>query len=270
MKICLIGDSHTAMLIAALREDSGGEHVTVFAKPGLAKADMALEGTVLRADSRDMIGRLADLGTPTSLDLADFNAVVIAGLAPSGFAAVRLQQGHAVSGWPSGDKVVAASLAETPHTKARPLMTRAAYRAALLALCETSLATRIARAAPCPVTVIPQPFPSDALLDQKDRYPVMQRVLVQGDGPALAEDLVAAHSAAFNALPRTTYLPQPSDTLSHGCLTQGAFMRAGPRLSGAASQDRDDVLHGNTALGLRLLATLRASQTPSVKTPSNP
>ncbi|WP_417205236.1 hypothetical protein [Antarctobacter sp.] len=270
MKLCLIGDSHAAMLIAAHRQDPADEGLTVFAKPGLSDEDIRLEGPLLHAASNDMRDRAARMGTPDTLNLAEFDAVVVAGLAPSAFAAVRLQQGHSVSGWPSGAKAVAQALSDAPPARARPLMTRAAYLAALTSLCETSLSARIARAAPGPVAVIPQPFPSDALQDQDGTYPIIRRLLRQRDGAALAADLIAAHRAGFAPLPRTTYLPQPADTLSHGCLTLAAFMRGGPRLSGGSGQDGDDVLHGNAALGARLLTDLRTTLRRPAQTASNP
>ncbi|WP_323770203.1 hypothetical protein [Antarctobacter sp.] len=270
MKLCLIGDSHAAMLIAAHRQDPANEVLTVFAKPGLSDKDILLEGSLLHAASKDMRERTARMGTPDTLDLAKFDAVVVAGLAPSAFAAVRLQQTHSVSGWPSGAKAIAQALTDAPPKKARPLMTRAAYLAALTSLSETSLSARVAQAAPGPVAVVAQPFPSDALLDQDGTYPIIRRVLRQRDGAALAADLIAAHRAGFDPLPRTTYLPQPADTLSHGCLTQAAFMRGGPRLSGGSGQDLDDVLHGNAALGARLLAALRVTFRRLAQTASNP
>lgn len=270
MKLCLIGDSHAAMLISAHRQTPADVDLTVFAKPGLSAEDIAMTGPLLRATSADMHTRLAAMGTPDTLDLGGFDAVVIAGLAPSAFAAVRLQQGHSVSGWPSGAKAVARALSDSPPAKARPLMTRAAYAAALVTLSQTSLAARIAQAAPCPAIVIAQPFPSDALLDDDESYPVIRRLLRHGDGAALAADLIAAHRAGFDTLPGTAYLPQPADTLSHGCLTQAVFMRGAPRLTEGARQDRDDVLHGNTALGARLLADLRACLDLPMQTASNP
>ncbi|ASP22265.1 hypothetical protein ANTHELSMS3_03642 [Antarctobacter heliothermus] len=258
MKLCLIGDSHAAMLIAAHRLDPAGENLTVFAKPGLVAGDIALDGPRLRAASVDMHARLAEMGMPDTLNLADFDAVAIAGLVPSAFAAARLQQGHSVTGWPSGAHSIAKALTDAPAAKTRPLLSRAAYVASLTGLCQTSLAARIASIAPCPVVVIAQPFPSDALLDKDGTYPIFRRLLRHGDGSALAADLITAHRAGLTPLSGTTYLPQPADTLSHGCLTQAGFMRGGPRLSNGTRQDSNDVLHGNAALGARLLSDLRA------------
>lgn len=270
MKLCLIGDSHAAMLIAAHRQAPADETIAIFAKPGLCDADVTIQGSCLHARSPEMVDRLAGTETPTALDLTDFDAVVIAGLAPSAFAAVRLQQDHTVAGWPSGDKALNKALRDGVLGKARPLITRSAYAAALTALTDTSLGTRMARAAPCPVAIVPQPFPSDALLQSDDAYPIFRRVVRQGDGAALAQDLTAAHRAVFDPLPHVTYLLQPKESLSNGCLTQAAFMRGGPRLSEGSAQDAGDVLHGNIQLGARMLDALRLCLRTALKTRSNP
>ena len=265
MRLCLIGDSHAAMLIAAHRQDPRGTALTVFAKPGLVASDLAVEGGMLHALSDDLRKRLAGMGTADRLDLHQFDALVIAGPVPSVFAAVRLQQGHAVSGWPSGAQAMARALGDVALPKARPLMTRAAYRAALTALTETSLAAMLVRAAPVPVRVVPQPCPSDALLQMEGKYPVIRRVIQKGDGAALAEDLDHAHRAVFGA----HCLSQPAETRSHGCLTRADLMRGGPRLAEGGRQEVDDVLHGNARLGARLLGAVRQSIAAPFETTSN-
>ena len=269
MRLCLIGDSHAAMLIAAHRADPAGDALTIFAKPGLAASDIAVEDGILRAVSEDLGKRLDGMGTSDSLDLRDFDAIVIAGLVPSAFAAVRLQQGHAVSGWPSGVRALARALADGPGAP-RPLMTRSAYRAALVALTENSLGATLARSAPCPVSLVPQPFPSDALLQMEGRYPVFRRVVRNGDGAALAEDLHAAYNSVFRKIDGASCLLQSTDTRSHGCLTRADLMRAGPRLAEGGRQESDDILHGNAALGAVLWAGLRQRLGTPVETTSNP
>lgn len=269
MKLCLIGDSHAAMLIAAHRADPAGDDLTVFAKPGLTPSDIEIKDGVLRAVSEELRTRLNGMGTSDRLDLRDFDAVVIAGTVPSAFAAVRLQQGHAISGWPSGARALARALSDGAGAP-RPLMTRAAYRAALLALTESSLGATLARAAPGPALVIPQPFPSDALLQMEGKYPVFRRVVRNGDGAALAEDLHSAYSRVFSEVQGAACLLQPADTGSHHCLTRADLMRAGPRLAEGGRQETDDILHGNAALGALLWTALRQRLGTPVETASNP
>lgn len=263
MRIVLIGNSHAAMLIAAHRADPRGETLSVFAKPGLEADDIVLKGSVLRAASPEMTDRLAMFDTPPEVDLAGADAVVIAGLAPSGFAAVRLAQGHSIAGWPSGQTAVARALLPGGTAGKRALMTRAAYRAALVGLTEEALAARLLRGlhavAPTRAVFVPQPYPSEAVLAKDGAYPVFRRIARDGDGPALAEDLSHAHAAVLGALPGVTVLSQPADTLRLGCLTAADYMRGAPRLSEGTRQEDGDVLHGNAALGARLLAGVRAA-----------
>ncbi len=274
MKIALVGDSHAAMLIAAFRADPADDDLTVFAKPGLAPEDCRLDCGTLHAISDDFRARLARSGAPDNLQLTDFDAVVIAGVAPSVFAAVRLSQGHAIVGWPSGDAVSARVLRGAARAKDRPLMSRTAYLAALTALTQTSLAAHLIKGlrevSDAPAIFVPQPFPSERLLKIDGKYPVFRRIVKQGDGTALARDMSRAHRAGLAHLPGVTVLEQPDDTRRHGCLSAADLMRAGPRLSDGTRQAADDILHGNAELGARFLADLRAAtRQDSVKSASN-
>lgn len=261
MRIALIGNSHAAMLIAAHRQDPRTETLTVFAKPSLQPGDCVLEGSVLRAVSADLRARLADLGTPERLDLAGYDAVVMAGMLPAAFAALRLAQGHSIAGWPSAAAVMARALQGAPARKDRPLMTRAAYGAALCALTQEALPVTLVAAlrqvCDVPVVVVPQPLPSEALMDTPDKYPIFRRLLREGDGAALAQDLEQAHRAGLGTLAGVRCLHQPQDTRRQGILTAADLMRAGPRLSAGTQQGQDDILHGNAALGTQMLALLR-------------
>lgn len=263
MKIALIGDSHAAMLIAAHRADPADEGLTIFAKPGLAPEDCRIEGGVLHAVSDDFRDRLAQSGAADRLSLADFDAVVLAGIAPSVFAAVRLAQDHAISGWPSGDAVSQRLLRGAARPKERPLMTRAAYRAALTSLTQTSLAAEVIRGlravSEIPVVFVPQPFPSERLLEVDGKYPVFRRIARQADGDALAADLEQAHRAGLGHKPGVTVLQQRQSTRRHGCLSAADLMRAGPRLSDVSPQGAEDILHGNADLGALFLADVRTA-----------
>jgi hypothetical protein len=273
MRIALIGNSHAAMLIAAHRQDPRGETLTVFAKPSLQPEDYVLDGSVLRATSDDLRARLADLGTPQALDLAQCDAVVIAGLVPSAFAAVRLAQGHVISHWPSAHPVMARILRAKPQPKDRPLMSKATYRAALMALTDTSPAATLARGIQAAtgqrVLILPQPLPSEALLEIEGKYPIFRRLLRDGDGAAMARDLDQTHLTALDALPGLRCLVQPDDTRRNGCLTAVDLMRGGPRLSAGTRQAGDDVLHGNATLGAVMLSLLRAVLAPADCAPVN-
>ena len=261
MRLCVIGNSHVAMLMAAHAADPAGITPAWFAKPGLRPDEMVLNGTVLSAASEELRARLDGFGTAPALDLAAFDAVAIVALAPSVFAAMRLLQDHDVTGWPSGTRRVAKALRSERPLK-RPLLTRAALRAALTGQMQASPAAGLAAAlratAPdLPVSFIAQPFPAESMLSAESRYPVFRRIAEAGDGAALAEDLSAAEDAVFGPL-GTAILRQPTETVARGCHSRDVVMRGAKRLAGGRQQN-EDPLHANAVLGADLLCRLYRS-----------
>lgn len=250
-----------AMLMAALRDAGpGAPEVTWFAKPGFAEGEAALEGSRLSARDADLEARLETLGTPPAVDLDGFDAVVFVGGTVSAFGAVRLIQGHRVSGWASARELIAA--ADTPFAGPlkQPLISEPAYLAALEGVIRQSVTCRLVaglrEASAVPVCVVPQPLPSEAILTTEKKYPVFKRVARHGDGPAVAASLVAAHARAFAGLSGVTVLCQPEETIAQGFLTARAYTRDAERLA-AGALPQDDVLHAGPALGALCLARIR-------------
>ncbi len=79
MRICIVGNSHTAMLINALREDDLGLDVTMFAVPGSGPVKAVQEGSRLIARDDYTQSKLSRLGMPHEVDLAAFDGVVFVG-----------------------------------------------------------------------------------------------------------------------------------------------------------------------------------------------
>ncbi|MFC4730867.1 hypothetical protein ACFO5Z_04780 [Salipiger abyssi] len=263
MKLCVIGDSHVAMLMAALRDAGpGAPEVIWFAKPGLAEGEAALEGSRLCARDPDLVTRLESLGTPPEVDLDGVDAVVFVGGTVSAFGAVRLLQGHRVSGWPSARALIAAADTPSAAPLKQPLISERAYLAALEGVIRESvthrLVTGLREASAVPVCVVPQPLPSEAILETEKKYPVFKRVARHGDGPAVAASLIAAHERAFAGLSGVTVFRQPEESIAQGFLTARAYTRDAVRLT-AGAMPRDDVLHAGPALGALYLARIRAA-----------
>ncbi|MCR8549013.1 hypothetical protein M4578_14335 [Salipiger sp. P9] len=264
MKLCVIGNSHVAMLMAALRDAAPADmDITWFAKPGLAEGEAVLDGSRLCARDPDLVTRLERLGTPEYVDLAAFDGVVFVGSTASAFAAVRLLQGHRVSGWPSARKMISGALTPFAAPLKHPMLSEPAYLAALTDLIRGNLtyklATALRAASAVPICVIPQPFPSDRLFDGDKKYPMFRRVVRRGDAAALAACLRSAHARAFAGIPGLVAFDQPADTIAQDFLTAAAYTRDAVRLSQTDTLPRDDVLHAGPALGARYLDSLRAA-----------
>lgn len=266
MKICIIGNSHAGMLIAALQTLEEQPETVFFGKPNLEPQEFLQKGSVIAAKSKELRERLNQIGTPDTLDLGDFDVVAIVAMAPSVFSTARLVQNHCVTGWPSGQATMLKTLSypSGPH-KNRPFLSHTALREALTVLTQKSGACQLAQSlrAVCdvPIAIVPQPFPSADLLNQSDKYAVLRRINEAGDGIALAEELVNSKRSVFEKIDRLAYLVQPDRTVAHGCFSAPEFMRGAVRLSQKSKQPDHDVLHGNAKMGTIFMKQIKALRT---------
>jgi hypothetical protein len=256
MKLCVVGNSHAGMIVAAHRDLGwSSDDLTVFAKPSLLPGDIVADGTVLRAGNAAMADRLAAMGTPDALDLAGFDAVLCVAMTPSVFSAAQVLQHHSVLGWPS-----TAMLPLESDPAVRHLISPGAYRAILLRLVADSemvqLLHSIARPDGPPVFFAPQPYPAENILEHKGKYPLIKRLHREGDAAPLVSALEDAHRTVFAELPRVTYLEQAADTVAEDFLTRRAFTRGSVRLNIEMKHRKTDVLHANAAFGGKLLKRL--------------
>lgn len=258
MRLCIVGSSHVAMLMLAEREaPTPGLELTFFAAPAGWIGDVEASGSILRAGSEGLRGRLDMIGAPHEVDLDSFDGAVFVGETISAFSAVSLVRQHAVSGWPSAAPLIDKAGGPADTVLKRPLMSRAAYMAALVATARDNLTGRLVaglrRASDRPVVLVPQPFPAERILKSKDN-PVFQRVRRAGDGAALAESLDAARALAFADIPRLAQVPQPPETIIRQFFTRDDYARGAMRLSMDQAQPRDDVLHTGAAYGRLVMA----------------
>ncbi|MGR3320364.1 MAG: hypothetical protein ACU0DK_00350 [Pseudooceanicola sp.] len=265
MKLCLIGNSHVAMLMLAHRDAALAREVslTCFAKPSGGPDSAVLDGTRIAAPDADLRARLDSLGTPHELDLADFDAVVFVGETISVFSAVAMVRKHLVSDWPSArERITAEGDPLTPPPK-RALMSPAALHAGLVmanrAKLTYRLAARLRDATDMPLIVLPQPYPAARITGQKAKYPMFHRIAKSGDGPALAAALTAAQADSFAGIRDITLLSQPRETIEAGFLTRNVFARGASRLSMKDTLPEDDVLHAGAEYGGLMLRRILAA-----------
>ncbi|WP_158964864.1 hypothetical protein [Chachezhania sediminis] len=256
MKILILGNSHTAMMIQAA--DDGlppGMDVTFLAKPGPGPEGLRLDGKTLVAEDPDLIAFLDRTGMPRSVDLSAYDAVALVAMGITVYHAAGLVRGHALPGWPSADGI-GALLKDDFQPLPRPLLSVPAATASLHALAEGSLSNRllgmVRQATDRPVFVVPQPYPSAGLLTRTDRAQALRDVHKAGDGAAIAALLAAAQARAVATVPDAHVLPRPEASVRHGFLTDPAWMRGSLRLGGATGHGEDDVLHANASYGRAL------------------
>ena len=257
MKICIIGNSHASMLLTAAQQHDFGAHFTFFGKPKLMKADFRTEGSSITTDKPELVDWLIRFGTPTTIDVTSFDAVILVGLAFTYLPAVRIAQTRLVTGWP--DHLHTLMQATLPADK--PPITGGTYRAILAALHRQSLSCDLTETlrsnSDIPIFIIPRPFPSEDVLKTK-QHPIVRQAAKQGNGHAIAQDLTAATNMAVDHVVNAIAVPQPAQTIRQGFLTDPRYMRGARRLDLARSQPDQDVMHANSDLGRMFLTDIVA------------
>lgn len=260
MKVCVIGNSHASMLVAATGLQPGFASFTFFAKPRLTEADFTQNGSLITTQDASFLEWLARFGTAHTVDLADFDAVIIVGLSASLHPVARIFQSHLVTGWPSGLRRLVAGLENGDGQNLRPPVTRGTFRAMLAAINRQNLTYAIARelrqSSQIPLLIVPQPFPSAQLMQSSD-FPVIRAIARQKNGAAVAEDLAYVYRDICAELGNAFYVTQPASTISNGCLTKAEHMRGARRLNMVEDQPPEDIWHGNDGLGSAILARIK-------------
>ncbi|MDF1853858.1 hypothetical protein [Pseudooceanicola sp.] len=269
MKLCILGNSHVAMLMLADRAAPSDDlALTFFAKPAGGPEGARIDGTTLIAEDPELQERLDAIGTPQRLDLMDFDAVVLVGEVISAFSAIALLRRHFVTGWPSAASHIAAQATPLSAPNKRALLSPAAFHAALVAANHAKLSHRLAleirAACPLPLMLVPQPYPAARMLQDKAKYPVFRRVHQAGDGPHLAAALTRAQAESFVGIENLHLIAQPDETIAKHFFTRDDFSRGAMRLSLNQALPEDDVLHAGPDYGRLILDRMVAAVTDLV------
>jgi hypothetical protein len=261
MKVCVIGDSHMAMVAAAYHATSNDDmQMVFFGKPGLAVEEVSLDGTVLSFTDKRQNTLLAEMGTPEKIDLSEFDAIVFVAMAASIFSAVGLVSQHRVAGWPSTQEMLQSTPLDAPFKT--HLLSQAAMQANLVETTKRGatfyLLQGLRHHSQVPVFVVPQPYPSERVLKRAGKYGVFKRVHWAGEGKQIVASLVQSYIDVFAPIDQVTLLQQSASTISKDFFTSDEYSRDGVRLRELRKQGRKDILHANAAFGERVLEQLKA------------
>ncbi len=263
MKLCVIGNSHVGMLRAAARDlGPDGPELTFFAKAGAGLEKARIRGSVIAANSRALRAAQARFGMPAQIDVAGFDATILVAGTASVYSALRILQTHRVSGWPSSLAAADPAGPHGPETPERALVSASAFVAALVdetrAGVSFHFAKAIRRASDVPIFVVPQPFPSERVLDSaRPRDFGFRRARKNGDGRSIAACLNRAVTRAFSEIGGAAVLRQPEDTIAHGFTTARAYTRDAVCVDGDTPQHIDDLLHVGPTYGKLVLARVQ-------------
>ena len=254
MKLCVIGNSHAGMLVHASRaKPSEHMNLTFFARQGKGPEGARIRGTELRAIRRDLRKNLTKMGMPEAVNLPDYDGIVLVAMTATMFSLGPMLSSHSVFSWASTQGAIDAAGGKLE----RPLVSEAALNSALRAEIEDNLAHtmigRVRKVTDAPIILVPQPHPSEHVLDATDRFGMFRQIVRRGDGEDAARLLNGAHEKTFGSFAGVYPLVQPEETIAHGCLTRTEFTRGAGRLNVDGRQNETDILHANARYGAIVL-----------------
>ncbi len=254
MKICMIGDSHLAMMINAQRQDPiENLDITPVSWPRQFFDQLAFEGTEICANGPELAEDWERCRLPNRLDLSAFDKVVFVSYTITTFHAFVILGDHAVSGWNDANSLIKKLNSQLKGPGKRRLITPAVFRESLAGLIRENhtfkFVDHLRGHCEVPIVLVPAPYLAEHTLDHRKNLWGLKQVLRKRDGASLVRELHAAHELVFGAYSNLTLLRQPSETVVRGCLTSEEYRAGAARMVTGVAHREDDILHAGPKLG---------------------
>lgn len=252
--ICVIGNSHAGMMIAAA--NTSLVDLSVAAKPGLEYDELHIENGKITSNDSGLTKMMSRFDFEDQSAISEFDAFVIVAMNASAFSAVRLLQDHDLCLQNGENEKLRAR-------KPRPYLSRHAYSECLIEYNKASASWKFARDlrehTDAPIFMVPQPHPSASILTEKSAYSVFQRMNQRNLGTTIISTHDDARFQSFKEIGGITVYCQPESSLQSGFLTRPEYTRNALRLDGKSEQSEEDVLHANAKLGALYWDAIEAS-----------
>jgi hypothetical protein len=266
MKICMIGDSHLAMMLNAQKEEPiKGLDITPVTWPRHFHEQFTLRGTQLCADGPGLVSFWKQGGLGSKIDLTAFDRLVYVSFTATQFSAFHILREHVVSGWNDAKPVIRALNAPMEQPDRRRLLTPAVFNQCLAGVIRENYAytftKQIRKHSDIPIAVVPAPFLAENVLTHRPKLWGLKRILRANDGEALAQSLNDAHQIAFGGLENVSVLRQPKETVACGCLTAERYREGAKRYGTTEAHSTTDILHAGPLLGRLLMKMIHTLDT---------
>lgn len=258
LRLCILGNSHVAALRDAWMQHPGRWpgltlHFLAAPKDGLLHTTVQ-DGRLVPTCDSSRTALLHSCGI-SDITLADHDGFVVAGASICLQSILPLYRDARWHGLPSfaRDTDVVASISG------------AAAQAAMTAILQdrmgSILVSRLRANTDLPIVLTSQPRISAAVLRSPRPEMRLHKVAIDhGDSNALGANFDTAALGLFAGL-GCRFLPQPPQTVSHGVLTDLAFMNGALRLTAAMTQPqlKTDISHANALYGALLIDQIVAA-----------
>ncbi len=260
-RLCFFGNSHVAALRSGWMEHPGAwpslSAQFVGAHKGLLLETENKNGT-LTPTTRNASDAFAKLGGGTGVDLAAFDAFVIAGCQ---VALSRVTTLYRDLRWPDLPSLhTSENLAEMTAVLGSQAAALATLTYTLNARLGLQFLRHLREMTDKPIYLTSQPRASAALRSMKDPNTASHRAILRAGDAAAVSDLFETAAARITADFGGIFLPQPADTIEDHILTAKPFMTGAKRLTEHmdAAQPKEDLRHGNAAYGAKVISQLAA------------
>ena len=223
--VCVIGNSHAAMLKAGLELVPGiAETISFefFAAQSDLMRNTELRGTVIAPTTELTKRRIGSFSAgKVEIESADYAEFLVIGLGFNVIKAMDVLKDHGLFGF------------EGPESNIASYISRACFAAVLESTLRSSTAMHFSRmlrgVSAARIVVIPQPYPSEKIL-QGGQSDFWKRAAASGLLEYVAQ-LYEATARRVIAEAGCEYLPQPPETLQPGPFTQDRFSQDSIRLA---------------------------------------
>lgn len=269
LKGCLLGDSHIAKLILALRENDNplaDTHFDVVAGHGPAISVMEIVSGVFTPTNQRGRQIFEKLGDNQPGKIQDYDYFIITG-SGIGLGTVIAALRDADLWFPQHRGKATLRSRILGKRKSRPLISRACLKAAIRAHLDSSAMIRFARTISAEtnahIFIMPQPRPSDRLMKVESRrvMPIYRRV-ARSSVVEEADEIYTRTVQEFMAeIPSVTFVLQDPETITHVICTDDKYMSDAARLTNLKTKhNQRDHIHANTLYGKRELLRVRAAR----------
>lgn len=254
MKMCMIGDSHLAMMVSAYKEQplEGLEIVPVSWLRHLGP-QVRIDGSSLYADGAELTDFWNGVGLPSRIELAEYDALTFVSFSATLFSVLAILRDHAVSGWNGTKPIIKALNSPLGNPSRRRLITPAVFSDSLSGIMRDNYTYKfieqIRGVSDIPIMMVPAPLPRELILSHRPNLQALKRILHAQDGGVVAQSLQHAHETTYGAFDNVTVLRQPQETIVHGCLTKEKYRVGASRYGTGVEHDDDDILHAGPLLG---------------------
>ena len=252
MKLAVLGNSHVGMLRAAsLHPDYADHSFAWMARHTPETSNFRVDGTWMRDDTQR---RVNAPGMATELDLAVFDAVIIAGNTVRVNDVARIARTHVVPAWVGMKRAEQMTGSRLLKRAQVDPITEAAFTAILRGHIQENMTwnwvSDLLASREIPIFVVPPVFAREAVLSPKvDKLPVFREIKDESVFPGMAAAFNTAHLDAFQMFGSVEVLLQDPGTVTKGFFTLEAFSNGATGLNTDRAYDSQDMTHGNQDMG---------------------